>query len=220
MSKNENGFADITDSIERLTREAEKNQLPKIITVEGREYLTGSLLLPPAEPRAPTAALSTLTGLVAFYLAALPAPEEGELRILHVENSRTVTLSSQPKGRHQLRDVYASARFFPPKLDGFEISRWMSVETAIIGLQSLFGPTPDLVTALRTIGNIALELQPLRTFPEIEQPSSRFILRLRAGERGPDVALFPGDGGDWELKAIGGITAFLREALPKAVIVS
>jgi len=54
-------------------------------------------------------------------------------------------------------------------------------------------------------------LAPYRTFREIEQPASLFILRLKAAPAGdkPLCALFEADGGGWRLAAIQGIKEYL-----------
>ena len=56
-------------------------------------------------------------------------------------------------------------------------------------------------------------LAPYRTFREIEQPESLFVLRMRTGKDGekPTAALFEADGGSWKLEAIKRIAAYLRE---------
>ena len=53
-------------------------------------------------------------------------------------------------------------------------------------------------------------LQPYRTFREIEQPASDFVLRLRAlpGEV-PQCSLWEADGGTWKLDAVLRIKAWL-----------
>jgi len=54
-------------------------------------------------------------------------------------------------------------------------------------------------------------LAPMRTFSEITQPTSPFILRVRMFEdKNPMVALFEADGGAWKVQAINSIAAFLR----------
>lgn len=53
-------------------------------------------------------------------------------------------------------------------------------------------------------------LAPRRTFPEIEQPESPFVLRF--GEKG-EVALFEADGGAWKIEAVEFIRRFLEDAL-------
>jgi hypothetical protein len=58
-------------------------------------------------------------------------------------------------------------------------------------------------------------LAPFRTFREVEQPASLFVLRLRSGKEGerPSCALFESDGGYWRLDAILRIAAYLRGKL-------
>jgi len=55
-----------------------------------------------------------------------------------------------------------------------------------------------------------VRLRPYRTFREIEQPASPFVLRAQDG---PKLALFEADGGWWKLDAIAGIVKYLREQL-------
>ena len=56
-------------------------------------------------------------------------------------------------------------------------------------------------------------LRPLRTFEEVEQPVSPFVLRIRKGSDGPQAALFEADGGVWKNKAVKAIGAWLEEKL-------
>ncbi len=58
-----------------------------------------------------------------------------------------------------------------------------------------------------------VSLMPYRTFREVTQPASDFILRLRSGRNGamPTCALFEADGGAWKLRAIQSIAAYLQE---------
>lgn len=64
-------------------------------------------------------------------------------------------------------------------------------------------------------------LTPYRTFREVEQPASLFVLRLKAGGNGgfPTCALFEADGGAWKLEAVQRIASYLRKALPKGTVV-
>jgi len=66
-----------------------------------------------------------------------------------------------------------------------------------------------------------IRLRPFRTFLEIEQPESLFVLRLLSGggER-PKCALFEADGGAWKLEAIKSISTWLKEKLPTIAIVA
>ena len=61
----------------------------------------------------------------------------------------------------------------------------------------------------------------LRTFRDIVQPSSLYVLRVQSGHNGglPNVALFEADGGAWKLSTIERIREWLAAALPKDVAV-
>lgn len=56
-------------------------------------------------------------------------------------------------------------------------------------------------------------LAPFRTFAEVEQPESQFVLRIQRCNDGPRCALFEADGGKWELEAISNIANYLSEKL-------
>ena len=58
-------------------------------------------------------------------------------------------------------------------------------------------------------------LLPYRTFREIGQPESLFVLRLQSGTEGekPKCALFEADGGQWKLTAVQSIARYLRDNL-------
>ncbi len=62
-------------------------------------------------------------------------------------------------------------------------------------------------------------LRPYRTFAEIEQPESRFVLRLKGGKEGkmPAVALFEADGGAWKLEAIANIEKWLAGNINESI---
>jgi hypothetical protein len=53
-------------------------------------------------------------------------------------------------------------------------------------------------------------LRPFRTFIEVEQPESDFLLRI--SERG-EIGVFPADGGVWKLEATRNIAGYFEEAL-------
>lgn len=57
-------------------------------------------------------------------------------------------------------------------------------------------------------------LRPFRTFTEIEQPASRFVLRV---DPGPYCALYEADGGAWENTAVMNISEYLNHELAELV---
>ncbi len=67
-----------------------------------------------------------------------------------------------------------------------------------------------------------VKLIPFRTFSEVTQPESNFVLRMRSGVREDDLpkaALFQADGGGWKTKAMTNIKAWLKAELPKDISV-
>lgn len=69
-------------------------------------------------------------------------------------------------------------------------------------------------TGIATVADVKVPnpvtLAPFRTFVEVEQPSSEFVLRMKSG---PECALFEADGGAWKSEAIGNISSYLSGAL-------
>lgn len=65
-------------------------------------------------------------------------------------------------------------------------------------------------------------LQPFRTFSEVEQPESPFIVRFQSRGEGEEtkhaIALFPADGGLWEVTAVQRIAEFLRGKIATAQV--
>lgn len=60
-----------------------------------------------------------------------------------------------------------------------------------------------------------------RTFRDVVQPSSLFVLRVQSGKSGglPEAGLFEADGGAWRLSAIARVREWLASALPASVAV-
>lgn len=84
-----------------------------------------------------------------------------------------------------------------------------------------FSQTLQVKTGLTTKANETIEnpitLKPFRTFREIEQPESEFILRYQ-NRNGIEAALFEGDGGCWKLDAILRIKEWLSDKTEIPVI--
>lgn len=62
--------------------------------------------------------------------------------------------------------------------------------------------------------NPIVRLAPYRTFTELAQPESRFLLRVRDGGK---MALYEADGGMWKLEAQRNASDYLREALAEEI---
>lgn len=59
-----------------------------------------------------------------------------------------------------------------------------------------------------------VQLKPYRTFIEIDQPESEFLLRLHDGMK---VALYEADGGAWKLQARTNIAEYLKTELRELI---
>lgn len=77
------------------------------------------------------------------------------------------------------------------------ISQAVTIKTGVASVGQAEVPNP-------------VTLAPYRTFPEVIQPESKFIFRMKEG---PSAALFEADGGAWRNTAILGIKEYLNEAL-------
>lgn len=64
--------------------------------------------------------------------------------------------------------------------------------------------------------NPIVKLKPYRTFLEVDQPESEFLVRLQEGGR---VALFEADGGAWKLEARKNIVEFLRNEIGEEALI-
>lgn len=212
------------------------------VAIDGNNYLTRPLHLPPEEPSASTLMMQTLTGLVDYLKGE---PESGMPLYLQIISPTRVEIVSPVAGRHLNRHKFAIAdcgSIFKP----FQFGSFLSSENFIINLQSQFVATDGRAVVLRVVGNVKDEsvktvgddgvtqqvtakvgvarvenvevpnpvvLKPFRTFPEIEQPDGQFVLRLRSSRDLPEAALFEADGGSWKLDAISSIKTYLSERL-------
>ncbi|CAG36754.1 hypothetical protein [Desulfotalea psychrophila] len=72
----------------------------------------------------------------------------------------------------------------------------------------------EVKTGLANVEKVALpnpvSIAPYRTFPELEQPCSNFVLRLTKDH---SCALFEADGGAWKIEAIEKIADFFRTSI-------
>lgn len=77
------------------------------------------------------------------------------------------------------------------------VSQQVTVKTGVASVGQAIVPNP-------------VSLAPYRTFPEVEQPISKFIFRMKEG---PSAAIYEADGGAWRNEAIKNIKEYLEEEL-------
>jgi hypothetical protein len=79
------------------------------------------------------------------------------------------------------------------------VSQTVTARSGIAKLVSMEVPNPVV-------------LRPFRTFPEIEQPASNFVLRMeRRDGKLPRVALFETSDNQWKVEAVKKIGTYLRD---------
>ncbi len=66
-----------------------------------------------------------------------------------------------------------------------------------------------------------IKLQPYRTFPEIAQPESEFIIRFKNsdGQR-PSIAIFETTSGQWQARALNSIKNWLEREVPEVLVIA
>lgn len=226
---------------EMIEKIKELDDKAKLHTIEGRVYVDGELtLVKPPLPQAYQ--LMTLTGLADFVAAYPDGLAQTEWFLDVVGHGSVAVRGYHENGygqRHTLAtcELEDGERFaFGQFLDreAFVIglmSRFVETPEltqllALVSSLSNEGVTQsedDGISQKTTVKQgITLKssvtvkgrwtLQPYRTFREIEQPASQFVLRLRA-EAGqvPTCALFEADGGRWKLDAVLAIKEWLAE---------
>ena len=103
-----------------------------------------------------------------------------------------------------------------------------------MALQTCFIPSDCRDVVMRVVNNMTEEqsmqvsddgvtifknpayLRPMRTFTEVEQVESPFVVRFKEGKR---AAIFEADGGQWQVEAVRRVGAYLRERLKDCNVV-
>lgn len=86
-------------------------------------------------------------------------------------------------------------------------------QTADDGMSQRVTIKDDVSAVKDAIVKNPFKLTPNRTFEEVEQPTSPFVLRIKKGGNGPEVALYESDGGAWKNEAVAKIGAWLEDKL-------
>jgi len=216
--------------------------------VSGRDY-TSQTIHPVLEPTPDVLGVNTLTGFVDFFKGC--EGDRGDDAVVHVESHEQVSLRSPLVGAFSQRKRFLVAKASPcsfpfgqyQALEEFIIalqSRFVDTEDVgkilkVVGNledSDVRRYTDDGVSqgvvakvGIAKVDNVPVprivRLAPYRTFLEIDQPRSIFLLRMRPGKDGapPSCALFEADGGKWKNEAIRGIKAYLVKQLPAKTVI-
>jgi hypothetical protein len=201
------------------------------------------------EPVASALPINTLTGIVDYVTNNFDGADLGK-HALHICDHSKVLLISNLQGRFRRRETLVVAGAQPcafkfgtwydhenfvialqslfvddaPKAELLSIIGTIKMET---GVTVADDGRAQMVTAKAGIALVDVKqvpnpvlLAPWRTFREIEQPRSLFVVRLASQDKLPKVALFGADGDGWQLDAIASIKDYLREKLPQMQIIA
>jgi hypothetical protein len=212
---------------------------PTVKQFFGLEY-TDKSMKPVMPPTVSPFHVATLGAIIDFCDTEVDSIEKC---VLHIKNFAEVSLKSELNTIMRLREEYVSAQAFDYKFPfgkymgveafiiGLQSSFIQDDTTAnimkLVGNMtkvSEVGVKDDGVTqrveakvGLAKVENISVpnpvRLRPYRTFIEIEQPASNFILRVNSDHQ---CALYEADGGAWQIEAMKNIKGFLEASL-KAV---
>lgn len=220
---------------------------PEIVEVEGRPYSTIGLTAI-KDPSPQTLSISTLTGLADYLTSNPDSLPLGEM-IVEVTSPTQVQLYSTAKGAFEQRTVYLQAtrelepypyeRYLDTEMFIIALqSRFVQTSVTAVLLKLAGNITGEAVqnfsddgvtqkvlakTGIVQVGDVQVpnpvQLAPYRTFLEVEQPESKFVYRLKQMGEGIGCALYEADGGQWKLVAIERVRDWLREKLPKDVVI-
>lgn len=215
----------------------------EVITVNGKEFATAAVFNPPlpVEPLTIGLLVATLTGLVDFCTAQTGG------KMIHVRSYHEVALLSDIQGVARQRENFVTANCGAPLFKFGQFMPHAEFMIGIQALFQDYGDRPKVMKVVGTIrdeaakisaddgitqrvtasAGIALStevplpnpviLKPFRTFTEIEQPPSSFVLRVKEGNQ---VALFEADGGRWKHEAILAIREYLAGKVTGLTIVA
>ena len=224
----------------------------EIIRVGDADYLTRPVFIPPSDRTVSALQLHTLTGLVEYFTRersddfdAIHVVDETTVHVisgLSNDRFRQRDIFATANAESVLGKSFQFGNFYD--IETFNIAlQSLFVETAVRGVvlslvgniqtEKVINAEDDGVTqkviARKGIAMVKeveapnpVSLMPYRTFRELDQPKSPFILRLREGREGslPTAALFEADGGLWKLEAIKSIRDYLKEKLPEATVIA
>jgi len=190
-----------------------------------------------------TMKIHTLNGLICYL--EMKENEGGQRQFIHVISPEIVSLKSfidvdfrdrenlvdicAPDFKHRFGEWYGTEEFIINLQSSFEktpaLERLLSVVgnvlTENIRTEKDDGITQEVETRSGpTLVNREdlpnpLKLVPFRTFPEVKQPESLFV--LRAKQMGSDIgfALFEADNEAWQREAIANIASFFETNVPE-----
>lgn len=196
-------------------------------------------------PLAKGIASASLASIVSYMTGCCDMLQKDGPMVIHITGHDHVSLNSALSPDHRVRETYVNteldidrfvfdhylsvekfiinlqAKFVPCDMTAAILSVVGNItQQAECGTQD--NGVTQTVTTKQGIAKIGMSelprripLKPFRTFGEIEQPESEFILRIKGFGEGetPSCGLFGADGGAWKEEAVNNIAGYFEDAL-------
>ena len=237
--------------LKELFEAVRKSAEAKKIEVDGKEYITNNIYLPPREPLANPVRVYTLSSFV-DYINQKDSEYPNNCMIV-VNTYFSVSLLGPPEGRQRDRSSYVVADCTDIVGNPFEFERFHPLDKFLVELQSKFEDDSNRAKILKSLGTMKservavseddgvstrvtcsqgismlgegtlpseIELVPYRTFPEVQQPASKMVLRVKSREKegaSPQCSLYVSDGGSWKLEAMNSIKEYLAANIKEEI---
>lgn len=210
---------------------------PETVEINGRNFSTHRLELIPESPSVKEIEIHSLTGMVDYIKSNF---DNRSNLLIHIESPTEITLLDKLDSTNNRRSYLRSAAILPniifdrfidreqfqimmqanfvPTTDHMTVLDIVShihiengnVELKDNGLTQSVTTRGGAATLSATPVPPKVSLKPFRTFVEVAQPASEYILRLN--DKG-NVALYEADGGSWQLEAIENIAEYFKAEL-------
>ena len=236
----------IREAIDRILELGAPNE----IEYAGRTFVDKKMTALPHEPRAEVLETNTLSSSVDYIKQRVDEKALPDSRyVIHIQSPSIVALYKEMNA-DKVRDCLISASFdrcryqFGQFMDiekfiinlqscfvqDENIAQLLSFVASVKDDTSVTQEDDGVTQKVTAKAGISLAktakapnpvyLRPYRTSPEVEQPLSAFVFRMRKDDRtGVTAALFEADGDAWEHAAILNIKQYFDEALPGQAIV-
>jgi len=210
---------------------------PEVIEIDGQKYTTDSLYHV-THPSPEAIEITTLSGLVDYIKVNVDELDRNNLMI-HVCSPKTVKLYSALKEDAE-RDCFVVCNALTPDISFncfcdtekfiIMLQSCFVPNDDLVALLKVVGNIKEenvrqvgddgisqevtIKAGIARVANVIVpnpvKLAPYRTFPEVEQPVSKFVFRMQDG---PRCALFEADGGMWRNHAMKNIKEYLKAEL-------
>jgi len=225
----------------------EKMSKANVLEINGNQYTDKPVHLV-ERPTASEIEIGSLTGIVDYVNANIDSYDKSILFIQVIDHLNVLLLSAFTVDTKQ-RDVLIHAQFEQLNFtyDRYYSVEEMVIKMRTCFVQTdqmkdvirLIGNIKDesvktvvddgisqqvtAKTGISRVGDVVIpnpvSLAPYRTFYEIDQPCSDFLLRMKRGSDLPDCALYAADGGQWKREAVDRIKEWLSEKLDGIIII-